>query len=143
MLARCYDPTNREYVRYGARGIVVCNQWRNSFEAFAADMGNPPTAAHQIDRRDNDGNYTPENCSWVLPAQQSRNRRSNIWITDTDGRTQCVLDWAKELGLNRKTLTHRLRRGWAHTDVLHRPIQLKNLGKKLLAQRLAAQPKGH
>lgn len=76
MRQRCRNPKNRGYQYYGGRGINVCKKWENSFIAFYQDMGNPPSFKHQIDRIDNDGNYEPSNCRWVLHIENNRNRRN-------------------------------------------------------------------
>lgn len=73
MIARCTNPKIDQYRYYGARGISVCDRWRNSYEAFRADMGERP-ANHTIDRINSDGNYEPGNCRWATPLEQSRNR---------------------------------------------------------------------
>ena len=75
MLRRCYNKNVQAYPWYGARGVRVCERWRNSFAAFLEDMGMPDTPAMQIDRINNDGDYAPNNCRWVTRSSNCLNRR--------------------------------------------------------------------
>jgi len=76
MLHRCNNPNAKEYKNYGARGITVCDRWRD-FPAFLADVGERPSSGLSIDRINNDGNYEPGNVRWATPKEQSNNTRRN------------------------------------------------------------------
>jgi hypothetical protein len=82
MQQRCTNPKNPAYENYGGRGITICERW-NIYSCFLQDMGNKPTPAHEIERKDNNGNYTPENCCWIPPEKQGRNKR--IYRTNKSG----------------------------------------------------------
>lgn len=83
MKQRCYDKNQKHFNRYGGRGIVVCDRWKNSFSAFYKDMGKRPFKKAQIDRINNDGNYEPSNCRWVTNAENCRNQIRTVmnWFT--------------------------------------------------------------
>jgi hypothetical protein len=74
MISRCHNPDDQSYKWYGYRGISVCRRWRSSFDAFVTDVGNRPTGM-QLDRRENDGNYEPDNCRWATISEQQSNKR--------------------------------------------------------------------
>lgn len=105
---RCYNASASYFKYYGGRGIQVCERWRNSFESFLEDMGPRPLGT-SIERRENNGNYEPDNCHWATREEQDRNKRSTVRIT-FQGRTQCLKDWSRELGIHEHTLQNRLRR---------------------------------
>jgi len=111
MVQRCNNPNNVNYKNYGGRGIIICNRWLK-FENFLADMGEPPTNKHSIDRIDNNGHYCSKNCRWVTKKQQMRNTRRNSLIT-YNNKTQCLAAWAEEMGINQNTIFMRLNRGWS------------------------------
>lgn len=121
MKDRCHNPTNTHFAEYGGRGIQVCERWQ-SFEAFAADMGNPPKSGLTLERNDNNGNYEPDNCRWATRAEQQRNRRNNVWL-ELDGKRAIAKDWADSLGLKHHSLMKRIRAGWTMRDALTKPRQ--------------------
>lgn len=120
MIQRCCNKNHPAFDRYGGRGIKVSRCWRNSFAHFLADMGNCPSEEHSIERVDNDGNYESANCRWATRAEQSRNKKNNVWLT-LNGRTQIVEDWAQELGFNPQALRDRMKKGWSDEAVLTTP----------------------
>ena len=74
MISRCTNTNRHNYYRYGGRGIKVCDRWLESFENFYEDMGERPSKKHQIDRIDNNGNYEPSNCRWILLYENAINK---------------------------------------------------------------------
>jgi len=109
MIQRCTNHKNKDYRYYGGRGITVCERWRE-FRNFLKDMGEPPPG-HEIDRIDNDKSYEPRNCRWVTRAENNRNTRRNRLLSH-NGRTQCMAQWDRTLGLFAGCTSQRIRRGW-------------------------------
>lgn len=109
MRQRCNLPTHYAYADYGGRGIQVCERW-DSFENFLADMGEPPTQRHSLDRIDNNGDYCPENCRWATKIEQVRNTRNSMYVT-IDGITRHVMEWAEITGVRGDTIRQRIKRG--------------------------------
>jgi hypothetical protein len=123
MKCRCYNPNDPGYPRYGAKGIAVCDRWRNSFANFLADMGpKPEGGGWSLDRKDGTKGYSPDNCRWATATQQSRNRgEANRWVT-YGGETLTLAEWAERLDMNGSTLAKRLKR-WPIERAMTTPLQ--------------------
>ena len=104
---RCYDKKAPEYARYGARGITMCDRWKNSPANFFEDMGHRPFG-HTLDRIDNTKGYSPDNCRWASAQQQANNRKTNRLIV-YNGREYSVAQLAREKGMAYSTLLSRLK----------------------------------
>lgn len=113
MWQRCTNPNNPKYPRWGGRGITVCERWR-SFENFLADVGERPPGM-TLDRRDNNGNYDPDNWRWATPAEQAANTRNlkltpevvaQVHVLTAQGMTMTAI--GTQLGLNRHTVAKAL-----------------------------------
>lgn len=125
MIKRCHDPRHKEYKRYGARGVIVCDRWRESFPAFLEDMGERPSPEMTVDRfPDPFGNYELSNCRWATPLEQGQNRRNSRKIT-FNGVTRTFSGWAREIGISWTTIRYRSDRGWSDEDILTIPVTKK------------------
>ena len=169
MKERCNNPKNHAYKDYGGRGIQVCNSWLDEevgFSNFLNDMGECPKGM-SIDRKNNNGNYEPDNCHYTTPRNQNNNRRDNV-IVDYEGdkltlaqladkygikykvlhdrlnrygmslkdaieksdkliefnnQQKTISSWAREIKVERRTLSRRLERGWSIEDALTKPVR--------------------
>ena len=117
---RCYGDYCKEYKYYGSRGIIMCDRWLNSFENFLEDMGKRPSDKHTIDRIDNNGNYTPENCKWSTMKEQCRNRRNNHFLL-FNNELKTISEWSEITGLSISAINGRIKRGWVMEEMLTIP----------------------
>lgn len=123
MLTRCYDSKHKKFHRYGGRGVTVCEEWRESFAKFRLwAMSSGWKDDLQIDRRNNDGAYCPENCRIVTRSQNNRNKSDNHLVT-AFGETKCLEAWVEDCRcvVSKGTLYSRLRYGWDFVRALVTP----------------------
>lgn len=130
---RCRPGVHPTAAHYGNRGIVVCQRWRDSFEAFFEDMGERPFGDYSIDRVNNEGNYScgqcaecgqnnwSANCRWATSTEQNRNTRATKFITH-NGETLCHAEWSLRLSSSRILVNQRLRNGWSAEDAVTIPV---------------------
>lgn len=120
MISRCENPNEPAYKNYGGRGIKICPEWRKDFTAFrkwALEHGYKDNLT--IDRINNDGNYEPENCHFIIKAAQYRNTRNNRLVR-IGNETKSLAEWAEETGINYSTLRARVRRNCPEHRLLNR-----------------------
>lgn len=115
--SRCFTPSHKNYPTYGARGIKMCEEWVNDFQAFFDHVGPAPTDKHTLDRIDCDGNYEPGNVRWATQQEQNNNRRDTI-LVDVMGETIALADMARKYGLNYGSVFARYSRGLRGNDLL-------------------------
>lgn len=109
---RCENKNLPDYKFYGARGISVCNEWRNDFQAFYDwAMGNGYAENLTIDRIDTNGNYEPSNCRWITIQAQQRNKRTTVYLT-YNGETLPLIDMAEKYNIPYRILYQRIYHGW-------------------------------
>ena len=139
MKSRCYNKNTINYNRYGGRGIIVCEEWKNfePFRDWAVKNGYQDDLT--IDRINPDGNYEPLNCRWATVKNQCRNTRANKFIT-YKGKTRCVAEWAEILGIDSKLIYDRLRKNWTIEEVFKTPLLRRN---KVGHKGIILTPYGH
>ena len=126
MLTRCSNKHCRHYARYGGRGIAVCDEWKNDFQAFYDwSMTNGYADDLTLDRIDNNGNYEPSNCRWATAKQQANNTSRCKYIT-VDGETRTMKEWCDITGVNYSTARDRINRGhWDPAKAVTTQSQVK------------------
>jgi hypothetical protein len=126
MKQRCLNPNNSQYKDYGGRGIIVCKRWlekETGFANFLSDMGNPPDMM-TIERLDNNGSYSPDNCKWATRKEQGNNKRNNRFLSH-EGETRTLSQWADYIGINQDTLGCRLNSyHWSIEKTLSTPLRV-------------------
>lgn len=111
MMARCYNKNHMHYRHYGGRGIKVCEEWKKfeNFAQWASESGYAEGLS--IERIDNDGNYCPENCTWIPVEDQPKHRRTNTIIT-VDGEQMTLSECSRRYGIPLSTVIYRSKHGW-------------------------------
>lgn len=111
MIRRCYNPKREAYKGYGGRGITVCERWLNSFENFCLDMGKRPDGT-SLERVNNDGPYSPDNCKWATREEQQLNKRKKVpqLLIEHEGTKLTVREWADKLGVTERAIWRRWQR---------------------------------
>lgn len=122
IIQRCFNPNHPSFKDYGARGITVCKEWKNSFMAFFNDMGKRPSPKLTIERVDNHKGYFSENCIWASRKKQSNNNRRNHLIT-INGWSLNITQWAKHVGVKAQAIHTRLHLGWTPEKSIFCPIK--------------------
>lgn len=122
MKKRCSDPRDKGWKYYGGRGIKVCLRWENSFENFFQDMGATYQRGLTIERKNNNGNYTPTNCKWATYSQNNRNKRCSLTHR---GFPKNFQDIAYAKGIDKPCLYQRIRRGYNWEQVINTPMYVQ------------------
>lgn len=113
ILSRCYNPNRQNYERYGGRGITICEEWKNNFQAFydyVSKLEHFDEKGYSLDRIDNNGNYEPSNVRWADNKTQCRNKRNNV-IVEYQGQKMTLAEASEKSGINVGTLLSRIKRG--------------------------------
>lgn len=121
MKDRCYSEKDKRFADWGGRGIKICDEWLNDRESFIQwSLANGYREGLSIDRIDNDGDYSPNNCRWVSLSEQNQNRRSSKYYT-FNGETKNLQQWCDEYGISRSMVDKRLSLGWDFEKAITTP----------------------
>ena len=123
MVYRCENKRSKSYKDYGGRGIKVCPEWRHDYMNFYEwSMANGYRKGLTIERIDNDGDYSPENCRWATKIEQDNNRRTNHFIT-YNAETHTIAEWSRISGITPSAIYGRLKNGWSIERTLTEPLR--------------------
>lgn len=117
MKTRCYNKNTHYYKNYGGRGIKVCDEWQTflPFREWAYQNGYNDKLT--LERKDVNGDYCPENCTWITMKEQASNKRTNTFI-EFNGKRQTISQWSRELGISKELISWRLRNGKSPKECL-------------------------
>ena len=111
MKTRCFNPHYKRYADYGGRGVTVCDEWRNSFTRFRDwAVSNGYEDGLSLERIDVNGDYCPENCTWITMAEQAKNKRNSVKVRYHDTLLS-LRELAELLGLSYGSIKQRYYRG--------------------------------
>lgn len=110
MKQRCYYPKDRCYKNYGAKGITICEEWKDFENFYDWAVKNGYSEGLSIDRIDNSRGYSPDNCRWVSSIVQACNKQNNHLIT-WKGETHTLSQWSRITGIESSLIRYRLKRG--------------------------------
>lgn len=125
MKARCYNHNSISYPNYGAKGITVCEEWKNFKTFMDWALANGYNDKLTIDRIDYNKGYTADNCRWITMMEQSNNRSNNHYIT-YNGETLTMVQWARKLNISYNLLCQRMSRGWTFEKAILTPKRKKD-----------------
>lgn len=126
---RCLDHNCKNFLRYGARGITICDEWKDFIPFYIWAMNNGYLENLSIDRVNNNGNYEPSNCKFSTMKEQANNTRRNVWY-EYNGVTKTIAQWSDVCGITRVCLYQRFKAGWSIEKALFTPIEIhKRTGK--------------
>lgn len=130
MLSRCEDEDNPQYHDYGGRGIYVCDEWHQFINFYNWLIEQDVSSEQQVDRINNDGPYSPENCRPVTRSQNARNKRNNRILT-VNGESKTMIEWSEDsrCSVSYRALLQRILNGWSHEDAVLKELDSTRRGK--------------
>lgn len=118
MIYRYYNENNRVYKYYGGKGVIICDEWLQSFDNFYNwALLNGYKEGLSIDRIDVNGSYSPENCRWATMKEQARNRTNTV-LVEYNGKKMTLREWSEELNISLRTITKRKHKGYSDKEII-------------------------